>query len=252
MLRKRQTDDHRTSSLTLVTIPFDEGHGSGRSVSWHVRCRTLPRSIRRSTDHPLRNGTADRCVSTCHGLALANKVLGAESYRLLRRVIEKRISSLILFALLSDLFPFFYLELTKALRPGSPMIYQIKSDAFAVDQSDFLVALRNPSRAVGAFVASFSRFRQSRCVSSRHAVSYYFRSRSLRSGTVGARDRATVEAGRSAARVRGPRDERSPRSSTRRTTTSAKKLSLFPPGKSFFICRGVGPRAGRPDAEARM
>lgn len=65
----------------------------------------------------MRNGTADRCVSTCHGLALANKVLGAESYRLLRRAIEKRISSLILSALLSDLFPFFYLELTKALRP---------------------------------------------------------------------------------------------------------------------------------------
>lgn len=127
MLRKRQTDDHRTSSLTLVTIPFDERHGSGRSVSWHAHCRTLPRSTRRSNDrHPLRNGTADRCVSTCHGLALANKVLGAESYRLLRRAIEKRISLLILSALLSDLFPSFYLKLTKALRPGSPMIYQIR------------------------------------------------------------------------------------------------------------------------------
>lgn len=54
--------------------------------------RTLPRTTRRSTDHhPLRNGTADRCVSTCHGLALANKVLGAESYQLLRRAIGKRI-----------------------------------------------------------------------------------------------------------------------------------------------------------------
>lgn len=77
-------------------------------------------------------------------------------------------------------------------------------------------------------------------VSSQHAVSYYFRSpRSLRSGNCG-RARPCDDGGWMvrATRIRGPRDERRSTNSTRCTTTSVKKLSLFPPGKSFFIYTG--------------
>lgn len=35
--RREVYDDYRTSSLTLVTIPFDEGHGSGRPAARHAR-----------------------------------------------------------------------------------------------------------------------------------------------------------------------------------------------------------------------
>jgi len=57
----------------------------------------------------------DRCVSTCHGLALANKVLGAESYRCERgsdREEDFFVNSFCTF--ISFFFFLFSLELTKA------------------------------------------------------------------------------------------------------------------------------------------
>lgn len=92
-------------------------------------------------------------------------------------------------------------------------------------------------RPAGEFL---SRFRQSRCVSSRYRTTFVHQAR----GTVGARARTrlrwTATAGQGARALR----EISRRSSTRRAT-SAKKLSLFPLGMSFFICTGGRPARGK-------
>lgn len=165
--------------------------------------RTLPRLTRHSTDHhPLRNGTADRCVSTCHGLALTNKVLGAKSASIAsaRRELLHQFS--VHFHV--SFFSFPPPRLRKNLCSCFPMIYRITRVRDGANKF--------PCRSTGLNVnsgasVSFFRFQQSCCVSSRHAVSYYFRSpRSLRSGTVGARCYATAAA---RSRVRGPRDEKS-------------------------------------------